>query len=203
MAVAAKKIQPQKPNFMAALKQTQTVEKSKGKSKMPTIQAPPNIQLIIDQYIAAKEKEKIAKAEKESVEDAIIDFVRKRQDEDGFKHHHSSSYAVGSQPLKFVSSNRFTLSTDDVAQLQDLFQEHYGEMILEKYDVSLKSEVMENEELQAELMGLVGERFAEFFETKMKLSVCENFDRRVYDVLTEKEMPTFRTFCRQYKPSLR
>jgi len=75
--------------------------------------------------------------------------------------------------------------------------------ICEKYEVSLKPEVFENESLQAELMGMIGERFPEFFTTKTKLAVCEDFDRKIYGVLTPKDMPVFRTFCRQYKPSLR
>ena len=47
------------------------------------------------------------------------------------------------------------------------------------------------------------ERFAEFFDTTVKVSVAEKFNQRIYNVLPKKELPTLRTFCKQYKPSLR
>jgi hypothetical protein len=57
--------------------------------------------------------------------------------------------------------------------------------------------------LQADLMELVGERFADFFETSVSLAVCENFNQLIYQVVEPEQVGQLRTFARQYKPSIR
>ena len=75
-------------------------------------------------------------------------------------------------------------------------------MIDSDFSVELKPEVLENEELQAELMKLIGDKFAMFFTTRKTLRVADDFDRKIY-LLSEKKVKNIRAFVKQYKPSLR
>jgi hypothetical protein len=49
----------------------------------------------------------------------------------------------------------------------------------------------------------VGARFPDFFETTVNLGVCDNFNQLIYQVVEPEQMGQFRTFARQYKPSIR
>jgi hypothetical protein len=71
------------------------------------------------------------------------------------------------------------------------------------YTVRLKDEVLTTEKLKSDLMQLVGARFKEFFVTEPSVAVSETFDQEIYSCLSEEQLKEFRTFARQYKPSLR
>ena len=195
-----------KPSFAAAMKATTTKAPAKKKTTMPTLEATKEIRAAVAKFVRAKAENKKSKADMDASGDEIITFVRSRQDDDGFKHCFRNSYAVpgedGSQ-VKFVSTNRYSINPDDAEELQQILGDEYGDMILEKFQVNLKEEVLENEDLQGELMELIGDRFSEFFETKQSLAVAEGFDGRVYSVVDKENLPVLRTFVRQYKPSLR
>ena len=105
--------------------------------------------------------------------------------------------------MKYVSSNRFSINADDEGELREILGNEFDSLMDRKFEVTLKAEVFQDEELKQDLMGLVGQRFGEFFDTKISLKVQEEFDRRVYATVVEKELPTLRTFARPYKPSLR
>lgn len=193
--------------FADALKSTKKkATKKSAKSKMPVLDAPDEIKETVDLYLTAKADEKKAKAEKDDAGAAIIEFVRPFQDTDGYKGNFRHSYAVpgtnGNQ-VKFVSSNRFSINADDQEELEELLGDEFEDMIEVDHTVSLKKEVLEDEELQEELMQLVGDRFADFFETVTKLKVKDEFDKKVYGVVTEEELPILRTWARPYTPSLR
>ena len=68
-------------------------------------------------------------------------------------------------------------------------------------DVSIA--LFQDPDLQNELMELLGDRFGDFLETSVNLKVKEDFDKKIYQVVSEDQLPALRTFCRQYKPSLR
>lgn len=205
MALAAVK---QGNSFADALQKTSKTTKSKSKTKatMPTLDVPKHIKEEVDKYVEAKQTEKIAKAEKESAGKIILDHVGPHQDKEGYNGLFRHSYAVpgtnGNQ-VKYVSSNRFTINADDSEQLQEILGSDFHDLIEQNFTVTLKPEVFQDQDLQDELMGIIGDRFGDFFETKESLAVAEDFDRRIYKTVTEKDLPTLRTFCRQYKASLR
>ena len=194
------------PSFAAAVKATAKKPAAKKKASMPTLDAPEDVQEAIGRYVEAKELNKKSKAEMDEAGDEIITFVRARQDEDGYNHRFRHSYAIpgtnGSQ-VKFVSSNRFSINSDDTEEIRQILGDHFDQMIQEKFQVSLREEVLEDEGLQAELMGLIGDRFGDFFETKQTLAVQDGFDGMIYNVVEKESLPLLRTFVRQYKPSLR
>jgi hypothetical protein len=204
--VVAIKKQPKGPGFADALKATAKATESKPKKdKMPVLEGPPEIMEAADNYIEAKTAMKMAEATLDQAGDALIGFVRQVQDQEGFAGRFRNSWAVlgHRHQAKVIFSNRFTLNSDDAEQLTEILGDNYDHMVQAKYSVKLKEEVFTDESLQAELMEIIGDRFADFFETTTKLEVCENFSQLIYQVLQPDQLAALRTFARQYKPSIR
>lgn len=194
--------------FGDMLKKTATVkEPAKTKSKMPVLDAPEHVREAVDEYIDAKIRETVAKAEKEAAETVVLEFTSDVQDTEGYDGKFKTSYAVpGNKPgnqVKYISSNRFTINGNDRDKLEEMLGDQYPEMVQEDYSVKLRPEVFEKEELQAELMELVGERFEEFFETVLSLKVKEDFNKNLYRVVGKGGLSELRTFCKPYKAALR
>jgi hypothetical protein len=197
-----------KPAFSDMLKKTATTKApAKAKSTMPILAPPEEVREAVDEYIDAKTRETMAKAEKEMAETVIQEFTIGVQDADGYKGNFRTSYAVpGKKPgnqVKFVSSNRFSINAEDRDKLEEMLGDTYPDMVDEQFTVKLKASVFNDEEKQAELMDIVGDRFEDFFETVVTLKVREDFNRKLYGVVGQEEMPTFRTFCKPYKAALR
>ncbi len=188
---------------------TQTAKpkaKAKAKSKVPTLDAPDEIKQEVDRYIEAKKTNKSSKAEMDDAGEQIITFVRPHQDKEGYNGKHRHSYAIpgtnGSQ-VKYISKNQFSINANDEKELRTLLGDDFDNLIEKRFEVKLKPEVFTDAELKQELMSLVGQEFGKFFDTAVTLKVAEEFDRRVYATVAEKELPALRTFARPYKPSLR
>ena len=205
LAVAKKK---QGNSFANALKKTSTKAAPKSKkSSVPFLEdVPKEIQIAVERFVDAKKEENMAKAEKESAGKMIIDHIRPHQDKEGrsgmFRHSYGVKGDKGSQ-VKFISTNRWSINAEDAGQLQELLGNSFDDLITTKFEVSLKPEIFQNEELQSEFMELIGEDFDRFFDTKESLKATEGFDQRIYNAIEEKDLPALRIFCRQYKPSLR
>jgi hypothetical protein len=197
---------PKPPSFGDMLGATKTTTEAPKKGKMPTLEATPEVKEAVDQYQEAKTAAKQAEAIMEVTGPIITGFVRDRQDLDGYAGKFTGSYAVmgNKATCKVVYANKFSLSAEDGPQLAEVLgPENYGRMITQKASVTLKAEVFENEAMQKKLMGLLGESFPEFFETKITLAVTEGFNRDIYRVVTPEKLADLRVFARQYKPSIR
>jgi hypothetical protein len=207
MSVVALKQKPKGPSFGEALAQTATKTEAKPKKgKMPTIKAPAEVAEAVDAYQEAKVAFKQAEAVMDSTGTVIQEFVRQQQDQDGFAGKYQGSYAVigNYHQAKVIFANKYSLSAEDEEQLAEILGENYDNLINKKFNVKLKSTVFEDEALQGELMDLVGERFADFFDTEVKLGVCDDFSKIVYQALPDTEhLENLRTFAKQYKPSIR
>jgi hypothetical protein len=202
--VALKK--PKAPSFGEALAQTAKAEpKAAKKATMPTLQAPPEVAAAVDEYQDAKTNMKMAEAAMNSAGDLITEFVRAQQDADGYAGKYQGSYAVLGQrhQAKVIFANKFSLNPEDEERLAEILGQRFDEMIEKKFSVKLRAEVFESEELQAELMALVGERFGDFFETAVSLAAQEGFSQAVYRAVPPEQLAALRTFARQYKPSIR
>jgi hypothetical protein len=202
--VALKK--PKPPSFGEALAQTAKAEpKAAKKATMPTLQTTPEVAAAVDEYQDAKTNMKMAEAAMNSAGDLITEFVRAQQDADGYAGRYQGSYAVLGQrhQAKVIFANKFSFNPEDEGHLENLLGERFDEMVAKKFSVKLRPEVFESEELQAEIMALVGERFGDFFETTVSLAVREGFCQAVYRAVAPEQLAALRTFARQYKPSIR
>ena len=195
--------------FAAALNATATTKtkKTAKKSSAPTIVVSDEVKAAVDKVIEGKKKAKEAKALLNVNEPIVIDAVKEIQDKDGFAGKYRKSYDVPgleTDGVKFVSANKFSINGDDADEIADLVGDGYDELIEEDFQVSLKAEVFENKDLQAELMELLDGRFADFFDTKKVIKVKPDFDKNVFrHVDNEDDMAALRIFAKQYKPSLR
>jgi hypothetical protein len=194
------------PSFGEALAQTAKAPEPKvKKSKMPTLDTPAEVAQAVDDYQEAKTTAKMAEAAMNAAGEIIMEFVRQVQDQDGFAGRFSGSYAVMGHrhQAKVVYANKFSINPEDEGELTAILGEHFDSLIEKKFSVKLKDQVFTDPTLQAELMDLVGARFPDFFETTVNLGVCDNFNQLIYQVVEPEQMGQFRTFARQYKPSIR
>lgn len=194
-------------DFGAALAATKKADSdTPKKGKMPVIaDAPEEVKAAVDQYQEAAAQKKQAEGVMDVCGPVILDHARARMDADGFAGRFSGSYAIvgHTTTAKVVSQNKYSLSADDEGQLAEILGEQFPNMIQKKFTVALKAEVFENPELQAALMEAIGDRFPEFFETKVSMGVCEGFNKEVYRVLSPESLENLRVFAKQYKPSIR
>jgi hypothetical protein len=196
---------PKPPTFGDMLGATKTTETAPKKGKMPTLEATPEVAAAVDQYQEAKAAAKQAEAVMEVTGAVITNFVREKQDRDGFAGKFTGSYAVMGEKstAKVIWANKFSLSAEDGPQLAEVLGPEFDRMVTKKAVVTLKASVFEDEAAQQKLMGLLGDSFPEFFETKITLGVVEGFSRDIYRVVDAAKLADLRVFARQYKPSIR
>jgi hypothetical protein len=203
--VVALKQKP-KASFGDMLAATATKAEPKAKkSSMPTLQATPEVAVAVDQYQESKVNYKQAEAAMGAAAETIMVFVREHQDAEGFAGRYQGSYAImgNRHQAKVIYANKFSINSEDEAELAGLLGDNFENMIDKKVSVKLRAEVLENEGLQEELMVLIGDRFPDFFETTTSLSVTEGFSREIYRAVPPEQMDALRTYARQYKPSIR
>jgi hypothetical protein len=196
---------PKPPSFGDMLGATKTTETAPKKGKMPTLTATPEVAAAVDQYQEAKAQAKQAEAVMEVTGAVITGFVREAQDRDGFAGKFTGSYAVMGEKstAKVIWANKFSLSAEDGPQLAEVLGPEFDRMVTKKAVVTLKASVFEDEAAQQKLMGLLGDSFPEFFETKITLGVVEGFSRDIYRVVDAAKLADLRVYARQYKPSIR
>ena len=196
-----------KSAFAKALETTKVDKPTAAKkSSMPLLSdAPKEVRVAVDAVNEAKVELKAAKAKLAKNETTVIDFVKPVQDRNAFAGNHSKSYEVegNKSSVKFVSANKFSVSSADEENLVELLgEERFNERFEKKESLSVKSEIFTNDKLQAELMELVGDKFSLFFEYTAALKVKEDFDRKQY-ALNESELADLRVFAKQAKPALK
>ena len=196
-------------SFKQVLKDQGTVKTSKKtKSDVPMVDnAPATVRKAIDDYCKAVKDKKAAEADMKVQGDIVIGFASGVQDERAFQGNFHKSYDLqgDNEKIKYVTSDRFIINAEDEKNLKEVFgKEDFSKMIREKFEVSMKEEVMENEDLQKEFMALMGDNFASFFEVKTSLVTTDDFDRNVYPVAKNQEkLNEIRTFVRPWKASLK
>jgi len=195
-----------KLSFADVLKKT-TVEKktTAKKSGTPELTVPDHVKAAIDRYNVAKEKMNQGKAEMTNEEPVIIDHVKAEQDKEAYAGNFKKSYKIEGNKSKitFVTANKFSINPADVEEIKDILGDSYDNLIEEKPNVTLKETVLQSAELQEKLISLVGEHFAEFFETTVTVKVKEDFDKNIYNHVDKDTLDALRIFVKQNKPSLR
>jgi len=193
-------------NFLDAVESTSKPKSttSKAKSKKEIIVAPAEIQNAINDFSSAKKEKKAAEARMEVSEGTILDHCQNRYDDNGFSGKFSKSFHIGNEEVSvnFVTANRFSFAPADVDMVKEILGKN-TDLIKSEHDVHLKAEIFTNKELQKKLMDLVGDNFAEFFETTTTYSVVEDFDAKIFQVLDKGKISDLRQFVKQSKPSLR
>jgi hypothetical protein len=190
-------------SFNDALKANAKAKTTTKKSTVPVIETyPKEVGDAATKLVDLKAQEKTLKAEINDTSSVIIEFASKVQDEHAFNGDFHKSYAIGD--ITYVSKNQFSINTEDAATIKKILGKAYSSMILEKMDVKLKEEVFESEALQKELMSLLGDTFSKFFDVATALRVCEDYDKKIYDVLrSQDKINELRVYVKPYSPSLK
>jgi hypothetical protein len=197
-----------KNDFFEAVTGVATAKTATGKKDngMLMLSPPEAIRKAVDEIVSWKKKEKEAKAEKESREVDIIDWVKEKQDKDGFSNNFQKSYRVQgiNETITFVSSDRFSnITAENVPTLQTVLGKKFDEFVEKKMTVSLKEEVLRDEALQQELMNLIGkDKFQTFFRSEISYKPVDGFDKKLFS-LGKTVVEKVREFIQQAKPSLR
>jgi len=196
------------PAFKKVLEENATSKKPAPKKAkgMPIIDnAPATVKEAVDHYVEHKKQMKEHKAEMDAASDVIVEYGEQIQDDRGFEGDFSKSYKIhgDTEEVSFVSSNKYSVNADDEETLKALLGKYFSQLFEEEFNVSLKSEVLESEELQKELMELIGTQFSKFFNTVKTLKVADDFDKKVYTLLNKTKLNNVRSFVKKAKPSLR
>lgn len=205
MAEAAKKLNN---DLMAALNKTKVDKKPTKKSKsMPALDnVPENVKEAVDNVVMGKKKKKEAEARIKANEPTVIDYVKDIQDDAGYDGDFRNSYEVpgNDSSVKYVSSNRASINSDDIAEIKELVGEDaYNELFDEKYNTFFKDSFFKDEELQKKVVELLGPLFSELFETVMTVSLKDDFDKNIYKYVDKDKLEMLRVFVKMYKPALR
>ena len=192
--------------FMNAVKNSDKVEKAPAKKKATgsVINPSDSIKESVDKLVKAKKCLLVAKADIASLEPEIIEVAREVQTDDALKGNFRKSYEIrgNDSTVKFVSANKFSIAEDDVTDLKAALGDDFDNLITTSYDTRIKAEVYTNEELSDELMELLGDRFSDFFETITSRKVCEDFDKKLFD-LDPDVREDVKELAKQAKPALR
>ena len=192
--------------FMNAVKNSDKVEKAPAKKKASgaVINPSDSIKESVDKLVKSKADLAVAKADIASLEPEIIEAAREVQTVDALKGSFRKSYEIRGNvsTVKFVSANKFSIAEGDVDDLKVALGDDFDNLITTSYTVKMKAEVFENDELSDELMNLLGDRFGDFFETITNRKVCEDFDKKLFD-LDPDVREDVKELAKQAKPALR
>jgi hypothetical protein len=191
-------------DFQTALKQVEAKPKAK-KQEIPFLKIPQRIKDAVDTFQAAKKNKIQAEATMKEKEAVIIDFVREKQDLDGFADKYHNSYALKGEghEVKVIYAKKWSINPESKSELKKLLKRNYNILIKESYSLSLRKEVFEDGQLQKDLLSLIGDRFKDFFESKLVLNVTENFSQEIYQMVDKDGLKLLRSLCQQNKPSLK
>jgi len=194
-------------NDFSKLIKTNTTTKAVSASKKKAseiLPVPDGIQTEIINLIAAKKEKKIAESKIAKAEAPVIEYGLNLKNEKAFDGVFAKSYKLGSDDanVTFITANKWSFSEDDVPTIKRTIGVKANELILEKSDVKLKSEVFSDPELQKKFVEMVGEQFPEFFETVVSHYVADNFDEEIYK-LGKRKFAEITTLVKQSKPSIR
>jgi hypothetical protein len=214
MTAAAKKTKTAAvPNFMDTIAGNAKVApttKAKAADASILTDAPKAVKEDITKIIKAKKVAKTAKSDITAAEKSIIDFGKKHKDERAFAGSFKKSYKIageGDDTVTFVTANKFSFNTDDIGDIKEILGEKADEMLPSSYHVSIKPEIFEDTKegkaKQKELMELLGDRWADFFNTTVAYKPVDDFDSRIYQELDESGMKDLAVYMKQSKPSVR
>jgi hypothetical protein len=183
-------------------------DKAKKKDELPQIKLTPTLSANLRKFLKAKRIEKLAATAKEMQEQPILKFCQDRLDKDALSGNFTSSYEVLSDDkktkVKFITSDKFSLSQDkeNIAALQEKLGDEFDEYIESITVIQSKPELFTDEELQKELVALLGDKFSKFFVAVKTYKTKKGYDEKVFKYAQgeENKLKNIRTMISQSKP---
>lgn len=179
---------------------------TKVKNGIRTLSPSEKLRRMVDEITDWKREEKQAKAERETREEEIINWVQTKQEEDGFKGDYQKSYYVAGieNVVTFVSSDRFTPpKPEDIEELTDILGDKFNEFITKNVTVNLKPSVMADKALLDELKAYIPkEEMGKFFEAQTVWGVVNGFDKKRF-TLPKRIFEKVSRIIKQAKPGIK
>lgn len=161
-------------------------------------------------FLEAKKAYKEAESEMRLLEVPLLEKCINQQDTDGMQADFHGSYSVitedGAVKATFVTQDKFSVSQDEenIEELRVVLGVHFEKEVVKTPTVTLKPEVFQDEELKAELVKLVGDKFPKFFQTVVRYSMKEGFAERIYQIAgTMTKLIRLRMLCGKAKPYIK
>jgi hypothetical protein len=203
-----------KDEFLSAVTSVNiSKEPTKKTNGIQTLVPSEKLRTIVDEIVQYKRTEKESKAERETREAKIVEYVQPIQEQHGWNGEYQKSYYVKglTEEVTFVSSDRFPNPKEtEIPELKELLGDKFDEIIKKDTVVSLRSEVMANPELRNSLVEALkmfyGEKwqeaFTKFFVSEIRYSVVDGFDKRRFS-LKKKVFEKISEMLRQAKPAIK
>jgi hypothetical protein len=191
--------------FKEAINKTKTKASKTKKKTMASLDAPENIQKLVDKYSDAKASMKTAKGSMDVYGSQIVEWGIDQQDKLAYGGDYKTSFSIHGEKSKitFVGGNRFSINPDDIPEIESILGGRFDNLIDVKHDVRLRPEVFTNSKLQDALMNLIGDNFEKFFITEVSASVKDGYDKAIYTAVDEEGLEKIRNYVKPYKPSLK
>lgn len=170
-------------SFKDKLQETKVAKASVKKTSVPVLSdVPAEITQAAKDFLEKNKKKKELEAELAALNSQIAEYTQGIQDTRAFAGEFNNSYKIpaGDSDVMVTTKNVFSINAEDESKIKKLFGKKFDSLIKEKLEVVLKDEVFQNENLQNELMELLGDDFSKFFNTFTTLKVQEDYDENVY-----------------------
>jgi hypothetical protein len=194
-------------SFKDAIQQTKVTKTSAKKSTVPILSdVPAPVSKAATEFLTKTKAVKDLQAELADLTTTITNYVSPIQDERAFKGDFNKSYKIpaGDQELMISTKNVFKINSEDEPAIKKIFGPAYSTLFTEKMEVVLKEEVLVNDTMQEELMALLGDNFAKFFDTHSTLKVVEDYDEKIFTFAkTAKKLADIRVLVQPTKPALK
>jgi hypothetical protein len=192
-------------NLKSLLKENAT-EKKPGakKSTMPVLKTTGDLAQKVNEYVTAKVEYKKAEAIMKVAEAPIIEFVRAKQDAEGFAGRYTGSYEVegDGESVKVIFQDKYTVTGEDEAEIKGILGGEFEHLMEEKFTVSIKPEVLDSEDpkIKALIKQLID---GGMVDIAVKLTPKPDFKKNIYRAVDANGLNNLRTFVKQYKPSMK
>jgi hypothetical protein len=182
-------------------------KKKKGKKEKAIVtSAPDSVKVAIDNIIEAKAREKKAKSDRVANEAPVIEFFNTHRDNQALSSNFNKSFKIqgtsDDKVVNVVSANKWSFDEADIEEIAEILGEDLDDLMPPTYDIKVKPEIFDSEEMQEELMEMIGERFSEFFEVNKNRKPVEDFDKKIFKY-GKQGVEDLRVFMKQSKPSVR
>jgi len=191
-----------------------TVASSDSKAKktvVPIINLDEELSKTLGTFITAKKDMKTAEGDMRTAEAPLIQLCIEKMDAMGLKGQFTHSFELKpikgiAEPVKFISVDKWSVSQEpeNIQALRDTLKDKFDEETEKTSTVMMKAEVMEDEELQKELVSLIGDKFAKFFENRITYKMKSGFNERIYKLAgNSNKLTQIKSIISQNKPFLK
>ena len=196
-------------NSMISGNAVDAVSAKKKKLDAPAISLPAERAENLKRFLKHKADMKNSESLMREEEKPILDYCNEIFDSRGLENHFSNSYNVSggdAGSVKFITVDKFSVGQEPeiINGIKNLLGADADKVIRKVTEVKLKDEIFEDEARQKELVALIGNRFAEFFDVTTSYKAVKGLNEGIFKVAGNQEkLNKIREFVIPQKASLK